>query len=605
MYRIRTMVTLTVAAALAGTSGCSAVDRAGGTADEPVRALTFAQANDGEPPPQLRAWADEVERASDGSLSIEFANGWRGGEAGAERGIIDDVAKGEADLGWVGARAFDRVGVTSFQALLAPMLVDSHALQRAVFEEGIPEEMLAGVDDAGVVGIGVLPGPMRKVLGLEKPFREPGDFRGAVIGMQDSALTQAAMEAQGATATAEPSGATLDGLDAYEQQLASIAGNGYVAQARYVTGNLNLWPRPLVLFANPDTIDDLGDLQQDALRLASRNAVLPALEASSTEDGEGADELCVQGMELVEASDDELGALRKAWEPLYGDLAADPDTARWLDRIEQLKESLGAEPDTATCTGDGSGVQAGVLPDGTYRTTVTLDEVRSTCPAGARGAENLAGFATDQVAEITVDGESVRMTVYPVGHPEQREHGWTGTYTAFRDTLQLMEVGTADDPLSSTYTFDGKWLTLADMQTEFCDHQVMWTGHPWELIEPEAASAPPSDNQPPDDLTGVWTTELTAADWAAAGFEGTAGTWTLEFADGRVTGTQPDGVVGYRASYSTFRGRLVTSEAEDVLNAAYRVEGDRLYLTDVTVPGVDDGGPYVVVWATHPYTRAG
>ena len=464
MNRIRTMVTLTAAAVLAGTSGCTAVDRAGGTADEPVRSLTFAQANDGEPPPQLRAWADEVERASDGTLSIEFANGWRGGEAGAERGIIADVAEGEADLGWVGARAFDRVGVTSFQALLAPMLVDSHALQRAVFEEGIPEEMLAGVDDAGVVGIGVLPGPMRKVLGLEKPFRQPADFRGAVVGMQDSALTQAAMEAQGATTTAEPAGATLDGLDAYEQQLASIAGNGYVAQARYVTGNLNLWPRPLVLIANPDTFDDLGDRQREALRRASRDAVLPALEASSAEDGEGADELCAQGMELVEASDDELGALQEAWEPLYGDLAADPDTARWLDRIEELKKSLGAEPDTATCTG--------------------------------------------------------------------------------------------------------------------------------------------SDDQPSDDLTGVWTTELTAADWAAADLDGPAGTWTLEFADGRVTGMQPDGLVGYRARYSAFRGRLVTSEADDILNATYRIEGDQLYLTDVTVPGVDDGGPYVVVWATHPYTRA-
>ncbi|HTE73264.1 MAG TPA: hypothetical protein VK640_08700, partial [Actinomycetes bacterium] len=131
MNRTRTMLTLTAAAVLAGTSGCTAVDRAGGTADEPVRTLSFAQANDGEPPPQLRAWADEVERASDGTLSIEFADGWRRGEAGAERGILADVAEGEADLGWVGARAFDRVGVTSFQALLAPMLVDSHALQRA------------------------------------------------------------------------------------------------------------------------------------------------------------------------------------------------------------------------------------------------------------------------------------------------------------------------------------------------------------------------------------------------------------------------------------------------------------------------------------------
>ena len=68
------------------------------------------------------------------------------------------------------------MGVTDFQALLAPFAVDSHDLQKAVFEAGIPDEMLAGVDSAGVQGIGVLPGPMRKVLGIDHAFVSPDDF---------------------------------------------------------------------------------------------------------------------------------------------------------------------------------------------------------------------------------------------------------------------------------------------------------------------------------------------------------------------------------------------------------------------------------------------
>src|SRR3712207_7072201 len=48
--------------------------------------------------------------------------------------------------------------------------------------------MLADLDPIGVLGIGVLPGPMRKVLGVSRPFRTPQDFTGAVVGMQDSAL---------------------------------------------------------------------------------------------------------------------------------------------------------------------------------------------------------------------------------------------------------------------------------------------------------------------------------------------------------------------------------------------------------------------------------
>ena len=42
------------------------------------------------------------------------------------------VAAGQVDLGWSGTRVFDTMGVTSFQALHAPMLIDSYALQHAV-----------------------------------------------------------------------------------------------------------------------------------------------------------------------------------------------------------------------------------------------------------------------------------------------------------------------------------------------------------------------------------------------------------------------------------------------------------------------------------------
>ena len=276
MNSFRTMLTVTTVAALAvGVAGWTTVDRAGGKAADPVTTLTFAQPNDGNPPAQLQAWADLVEQASDGSLEIEFKNGWRLGETANETGTIADVEAGEVDLAWVGARAFDRVGVTAFQALLAPMLVDSHDLQSAVFEEGIPEEMLAGVQDAGVMGVGILPGPMRKVLGVSKPFREPRDFRGAVVGMQDSALTQATMEALGATTQVEPSGPDIDGLDAYEQHLGSINGNGYVISAHYVTGNLDLWPRPLVVIANPDAFDALSDSQRSVLVHAGEDACCP------------------------------------------------------------------------------------------------------------------------------------------------------------------------------------------------------------------------------------------------------------------------------------------------------------------------------------------
>ena len=228
--------------------------------------LTFAQANEGEPPEQLLRWAADVERLSAGTLTIEFNNGWRMGEVDYEAGTLADVGDGKVDLAWVGARAFDTVGVESFQALVAPMLVDSHDLQAAVFEAGIPERMLDGVEELGVVGIGVLPGPMRKLLGKDHPYVTVEDFAGAVVGLQASGVAEQTFTALGATTTRLPSGADIGEVDGYEQQLASIWGNHYELQADFVTANVNLWPRPLVIVADTDVFESLDPDQQDVLR---------------------------------------------------------------------------------------------------------------------------------------------------------------------------------------------------------------------------------------------------------------------------------------------------------------------------------------------------
>ena len=70
----------------------------------------------------------------------------------------------------------------------------------------------------------------------------------------------------------------LDGLDAYEQQLDSIVGNHYSADAGYVTGNINLWPRPLVIFMNHAALDALTADQQATLKEAAADTVGQALD---------------------------------------------------------------------------------------------------------------------------------------------------------------------------------------------------------------------------------------------------------------------------------------------------------------------------------------
>lgn len=471
------------AAVLLAVSGCS-VDRAGGSAAEEVTVLTFAQPNDGAPPPQLVAWADDVGRLTDGSVEIRFENAWRIDEVEYETGTLDDVQAGDVDLAWVGARAFDRLGVTSFQALLAPLLVDSHDLQRAVFEEGIPQEMMAGVEDLGLVGVGVLPGPMRKVLGIGGAFVAPGDFAGAVVGMQDSALAEETFRTLGATAKAVPSSADLDSLDAYEQQLGSITGNGYQEQAEAVTGNLNLWPRPLVIVAGESAYDGLTDDQQQALRQASRSVMVDALLGASDEDEESAAILCDSSLSIEKVDQDGLAAFQQALGPVYSSLRDDPETKRFLDRIETLKRSLATAPDAMDC--EGQDETSGAIPNGIYRHTITSDDVEKHCESGDPTAAGFAaGVPRDGLTlEMEINGQRIVQSQFTAGRPESKEIGWTGTYRTYRDTLELIETGYSEG-LPLTWSYEGNKLRLTDWPIEDCDGEIVWTAHPWVKVEPK------------------------------------------------------------------------------------------------------------------------
>src|SRR4051812_41050909 len=181
VHDARTRVAVAAAVCLcAALVGCAPPDRAGGHAGAATHTLVFAQPNISTPP-ELVAWAEEVQRLSDGSLTIDYHDGWREGEPRYEQGVIDNIRRGNADLGWVGARVFDRVGYDAFQALLAPFLVDSFALESKVFAEGIPDQMAEGLGSIGLVGVGVLPGGLRRMLGRRTAFTTASSFRGSRI----------------------------------------------------------------------------------------------------------------------------------------------------------------------------------------------------------------------------------------------------------------------------------------------------------------------------------------------------------------------------------------------------------------------------------------
>lgn len=379
----RCLLAVIVVTALAGCGG-TGEDRAGGHATKASRTLTLAYpAGDQR---DVLGFVDAVTRLSRGSLRIVVKPRWREGELAFETAQIADVRAGKADLGAAASRAWDAVGIPSFRALNAPFLIDSYPLERRVVESGVAAGLLARLRPLGLVGLGILPSPMRRPLGSRKPLLRPGDFRGLTIATQQSNVADRTFRVLGATpvriaADARPD---LGRLRGDEQRASAISGALLDAKGQYYSSNVDLWPRPAVIYANAGTFASLSVGQRRALRLAVTGIVAAQIRADRGYDHEATGELCRRGLlTFIQASPSDLAALRAAVRPVYRWLDQDPATRRAIAAIERMKRRVAAPPDELpACSPSSAGSTSAKTPlDGVWE----MDT-----PPAAAGTEGLA-----------------------------------------------------------------------------------------------------------------------------------------------------------------------------------------------------------------------
>jgi TRAP-type C4-dicarboxylate transport system substrate-binding protein len=181
------------------------------------------------------------------------------------------------------------MGVTAFQALLAPFLVDSFELQRRVLESPLAGEMLRGVEDAGVVGVALLPGPLRRPVGITRALVRPDDYRGATISARPAGVARAALRALGSNPKSYVPGA-LAGADGDEGDPTTVAFSNF--DRRALTANVVLWPKPYTIVMNRKAFMQLTDEQQAILLRAGRQALAPELAQTKRDEARAVVELC-------------------------------------------------------------------------------------------------------------------------------------------------------------------------------------------------------------------------------------------------------------------------------------------------------------------------
>jgi TRAP-type C4-dicarboxylate transport system substrate-binding protein len=374
-------VVLAALAMAAAGCGSASLDKAGDPVSKPV-VLRLA---DGEADTSnAQPFATAVSKLSHGTLQIKIEGDWRPTDPTYETDLIKYVQAGKAQLGITASRAFDTVGIDSFQALQAPFLIDSYPLQQKVLDSGIPGLMLAGLRPHGLVGLAVLPGPLRRPLGLTRPLVAASSYRGARIGIRPSQVSAGIFRALGAipvTQKRSDSGESTAGLTGIEVH-AVLVDSGFAVPHAVLTGNVVFEPRPDVIFMNQGAFGSLTASQRTILDQAAAQARTAGIYQGS--DAASVTDLCRRGIKIVAASPAELAGLRTAVRPVYRALESSPTTRMFIDEITAM--AAGAAPGTITCPAASPGgipATASAL-QGTWQVAFTEAELAA-AGAGAAG----------------------------------------------------------------------------------------------------------------------------------------------------------------------------------------------------------------------------
>ena len=474
------VVAVAVAAGCGSATRQGSADKAGGSGTPVVLRLADPYDSTMSDVQALQYITGAVSRISHGALRVKVVFNAAGQSTpGVEAEVARLVEKGRFDLGWIGTRAWDQVGLTSFQALQAPFLITDYRLLDRVVTSPLADRMLAGLKSRGLVGLVLVPDLLRHPVGYTRPLVSLDDFKGARVRDIPSKATDALLRALGATpvhiANDDVGAATGRGeIDGAE--LAVINGLGAT-----ITGNVSFFPKVMTLFAGTHAFDRLTGKQRAVLQAAveqfrrhifapSENALIRRI-CSDAPNGH-----------VVLATRAELDRLQQAARPVYSKLERDQETRVLIAAIARMKTSSPRPVPVVVprhCGGAARPAPAGAEDqaralNGTYRWLLTAAAARAFGPPATDPGNTLPFLIT----AILRDGSFTATSSDP---PD------TGTYTV-RGNRITVRIRTGP-PDTFTFTRDGDGtLHLKPVLPMDRGDQWVLSGAPWHRIGPPTHS---------------------------------------------------------------------------------------------------------------------
>jgi TRAP-type C4-dicarboxylate transport system substrate-binding protein len=480
-------VTAVATLTLAGLAACTTQPSG---PSEPVALTMFHIDGGADLDPAVDWFVEAVSEASDGMVSVEVVRGCCEDAVDIEEDLVGQVAAGGADLGWVGTRAFEGLGIDELLPLTAPFLVDGYGLQQAIIESDAAHSAVTAVGDAGVMGLALMPGQMRRPLAVQAPLVDVADWVGIPIASFHSSQSARAFEVLGA----EPQDVTFEQRDRriFDKSILALE-NSLTMQALnredtlpYATANVALWPRLSALIAAPDSraVSDAGVRQillDAADAVAARTTDFVAIDQAAMVSA------CESGARFAAASAAQLDELRAAVKPIWEELAKGEATASLFAEIDKARAGSIPEPLSIpeACTGAapsaeprGSGDVSAV--NGRWETPVyTYDGLveAGISQQEARNAEGQFLLAFDDgdfelqattprgevfgcVGDYSIDGKRITVNYEPGGDCGHGGVFFTADFTVDETSLTLSDMRNAIE--TDVYLFSSSPLTKVE-----------------------------------------------------------------------------------------------------------------------------------------------
>jgi len=269
------------------------------------------------------AWANEIERLSNGSITV---NVFPEHQLGGERDLMEGIQGGTIDL-YIGSTGMASNFIPEYKIFNLPFLFVSPEHAVAVLSGPIGERLSSFADKYGFKGMGIGGPGFRMPMNSKRPIKTPDDFKGLKFRCMEIPMHLDTYRAFGASPVpiASPELYTalqLGTVDGNEQTPSITLTKGFAEIQDYYTV-LPVLLNGDVFLMNPAKFDSLSKEQQEIVIKAAKVGVEALNNSFINEDQKAFSALSEAGMEIYQPTTEErqlfIDAAQAVWDKYLPD----------------------------------------------------------------------------------------------------------------------------------------------------------------------------------------------------------------------------------------------------------------------------------------------